>query len=306
MWHGYIFLKLRFVSMLGEAEMTVVVIGQRRYDTPHAIWSAKYILEKKPSAVAIELPRDPFQRIFTEYQTGKIDDNELKRFITEFVGKELDLDEELLSRFIHNEIVAEELEDMEPEGSFFYILKAAKKINAEILAIDIKLKEIEEEVSKELRAVEEEYRDILVQKGKEIMTTKQVPSHIMGFAELVHRPFHWLEILIGHDPADNPFIHPPHCRWCRLGVKYERFFHNLYAYWCERFHKSHDKRVFAALHKFDLKREEKMAQAIENELKRLRKEDKESNMVVILHLWHQANVEYLLQKKGIPIIEITN
>lgn len=286
--------------------MTVVIIGQRRYDTPHAIWTAKYIMDKKPSAVAIELPRDPFQKIFTDYQNDKINDEELKKFILEFVGKELDIDGELINKFIDEEIVAEELEDIEPDGSFYHILRAAKKINADILAIDVPLKEIEEEVANDLKRIEQEHKDELIKKGKDIMTTKKVPAHVMGFAELIHKPFHWFELLIGHEPAENPFNHPPHCRWCRLGVKYERFFHNIYAFWSERFHKNYEKRVFAALHAFDLKREEQMARSIEKELDLLKKNNKEGNMVVILHLWHQMKVEEHLIKKDIDVVEITN
>ena len=285
--------------------MTVVVIGQRRYDTPHAIWTARYIMDKKPKAVALELPRDPFQEKLDKYKAGKLKDAKLKEFILDFVGKEIDLDEKLVQKFLENEIDAEELEDFEPDGSFFYILKAAKEVGADILAIDVPLHEIEEEVAEELTAIEQDHKDHLINKGKDIMVTKKVPSHVMGFAELIHKPFHWFEIVIGHEPADNPFHHPPHCRVCHWGVKYERFFHNFYAWFSERFHNEHEKRVFSVLHKFDKKREEKMAESIDKELTTLKKQDKEADMIVVMHLWHKDRVEGILRDEGVEIIDIT-
>ena len=69
----------------------LVVLGQRRYDVPHAIWAAKKIRKMQPDVVILEIPEKPFQAIITKYLKGRLSEKRMIIQVSKAIGKELEI-----------------------------------------------------------------------------------------------------------------------------------------------------------------------------------------------------------------------
>ena len=273
----------------------LIVLGQKRYDVPHALHAAQRIKERKPDAVILELPEKPFQAIIDNYLKGGNEKSFLKD-VAETVGKELKIDHTLLEKFEKGHLTVKQLEMIEPDASFVHIVITAKKIGVPVYAIDIPMADIEKEV-REVMKFSPTAEDRAIKEAREVLMGLK-PVDFMRWA---HEPFNFFEIVIGHHPDAHPFDHPPECLICKLGVKWERFAHAVGAAAANVLPVN---KTIVALRHFDLVREEKIANRIVNLHNQLKAKKKEPNLFAILHIWHEDVVEGKVRKKGITIQEV--
>jgi hypothetical protein len=273
----------------------LIVLGQNRYDVPHAIHAAQRIKETKPDAVILELPEKPFQSIINNYLKRGNEQRFLKQ-VAEAVGKELNIDHKLIEKFEKGHMTVKQLEMLEPDASFVHIVITAKKMKIPVYAVDIPMADIEKEV-RQVMKFSSTAEDRAIKEAREVLMGLK-PVNFMRWA---HEPFNVLEIIIGHHPERHPFDHPPECPICKLGVKWERFAHVIGATFASILPVN---KTLVALRHFDLVREEKIANKIINIYGQIKKKKAKPNVFSILHIWHEDAIEGKVKRKGIKIREI--
>lgn len=266
------------------------VLGQRRYDTPHAVWAAKWVAEKKPKTVALELPSN-FQPVISKYLAGRITSKQLNVGFGKLLGRSLRLNDKLLDQFERGKVSHASLEAVPPEGAFIYVILAAKKVKAKVVAIDTPIEELESEVLGHVRVGQASQKAVLNRAKAAIHSPDR---GLITYSELIHAPFHFLEMLIGHQAEENPFDHPTHCKVCELGVKWERFWHAFYAHYTNFLYPIAESKYVSALYYFDRIREKKMVQRISGL----------GESLVVIHIWHAMAVADGLKKKGLAVEQI--
>ncbi len=270
------------------------MLGQRRYDTPHAVWAAKWVTEKKPKAVALELPSN-FQPAISKYLSGRITSKQLNADFAKLLGHTLKVNDKLLDQFEKGRIKQSSLETISPEGAFIYVILAAKKAKAKVFAVDTPIEQLENEVFKYVRAGVES-RAAVLRRAKSAIHSPD--RGLITYSELVHAPFHLLEILVNHHAEENPFDHPTHCRACEIGVKWERFWHALYAQYTNFIYPISESKYISALHYFDRIREKRMAEKIAEIA------SKTTPVLSVIHIWHLAAVADYLKAKGHTVEQV--
>lgn len=270
----------------------IIVIGQNRYDVPHALKVAQIIKKTKPDAVALELP-EGFQKVIDKFEKGKVKPKDLDREFGKLIGRSMEIDETLVDKFEKKKIKTMDLGQYSPDGAFIHMILAARKAGAKVFAIDIKIKEMRKGIEKSLNV---KNKDRVVEKAERRVVT---PSQgVLFFSELVHAPFHFLELILGHSPHDNPFNHPPECRICKWGVSWERFWHSVLANVLNLLPGDQSDYLYA-LHKYDRLREKTMAS-------RIAEIDKKNKKVLaVVHAWHEMAIESHLEDMGMPVRELT-
>ena len=147
--------------------MTIRIIAEGVYDTAHAVYEAHEIKKQKPDAVFMELPYTPFQKIFDDFNSGKIDVHKLKTHLLNAIKVEKkDVEHDLLKKFLLGQIEEEELEAIETEGREIHVMQEAKNAGAELHAMDVPLDVLEkyyevraEEVDEDEDKQEEETKE---------------------------------------------------------------------------------------------------------------------------------------------------
>ncbi len=270
----------------------IVVIGQNRYDTPHALWVASIIKKTKPDAVALELPKS-FQKVIDKFQKGKIKEKDLDEEFGKLLGRSLSIDEKLLEKLEKKKVSTLDLSQFSPDGAFVHMILAANKAGAKAFAVDVRMREIKKKVENSLRAAEK--GEIMDAAEKKAVAPSQ---GVLFFSELVHAPFHFLEMVLGHNPHKSPFDHPAECRICKLGIKWERFWHSVLAHTMNLIPGNQSDYLYA-LHKYDRMREKEMAERI------AKIAEKNEKVLAVVHSWHEIPVEKELEAKGFEVRELS-
>lgn len=274
-----------------------VVLGQMRYDLPHAIFAAQKIRQMQPDVVFIEIPEKPFQAIIDKYLSGKINEKKFIAAISREIGKELNIDAKLIDKFESGKISAEELELIEPDASFVHLIIEAKKHKIKVYAVDVPLHEVEKEIIQIMQFDAETEAKAIEDARKVIMGVEPIP-----FMRWVHEPFNVLEIIFGHHPEKNPFERKAEDKLAKMGVAWERFWHAVAAWVASVL--PLNKRIVALRH-FDLIREKKISKKMYDIYEKMKKKLKrEPHAFALVHVWHEAAVEGELKKRGVRIVEI--
>ena len=275
------------------------IIAEGAYDTAHAIYEAHEIRKWKPDAVFFELPITPFQKILDQYSSGKLNIRQLKKALFKALGiEEKEVDHTLLDRFLEGEIEAEMLEEIESEGREIHVIQSAKKVGAEMYAVDMPLDMIEREISGEFKIEH-------IKNARQIIETKRLPYIIWELNDIVHYPFYFMERIIQHHAihTTNPYKHNVNtCPVCKMGADWDRFMGGLLLAFLSRMPLSKqlktDIKAAYIIEKIDQIREEFMATKIISAYKKLkRKLGRQPKLLVIVHLWNAHRLEMML--KGI-------
>lgn len=277
--------------------MTIRIIAEGVYDTAHSVFEAHEILKEKPDAVFFELPDIPFQEILDAYSSNRIDLRLLKKWLFKAIqAEEKEVDHELVNKLIVGEIEEVELGEIESEGREVHVMQAARKVGAQMVAMDMPLEAIEKELSKD---VEQAHIDNV----KLILKNKQLPFVVWELFEIFHYPFYVFERLLHHHAIQtmNPYIHNvSKCRVCRLGTKWDRGINELMIPIFEKLPLSKemkdDLKIAYVMRKVDAMREKYMASKIISAYKELqRKLKREPRILVIVHLWSAHELENILK-----------
>jgi len=276
--------------------MSIEIIAEGAHDVAHSVFESREILKKRPDAVFLELPSTPFQKILSAYSSGKLTDAQLKKKLLAAISAEKkEIDHDLVDKFIVGELEMEELESIETEGREFHVMKSAKKVGAELHAVDIPLDKLDPYLTKK---VKEEHLEM----AKVAFSTKRLPFIAWELADLFHYPFYFLERLVRNPSIKitNPFIHNINeNKMAKLGAKYDRWVQRLVLPLFMHMPLSRELKdaikVGYILGEMDVLRERFMAAKITKRYRELEKElGREPNIIVIVHLWSSAELERLL------------
>lgn len=275
----------------------LVVLGQRRFDVPHAINAALQIERMKPDVVLIDLPAHPFQEIIDNYLKGKLTDKKLVEQLSKVIGKKIDIDFNLYDKFKAKKVTHEQLELLTPDASFIYIVFAAKRAKIPAIAYDVPLMEIEKEV-RELMHFSQDTKDKAVAEALDTLLGMR-PNIFMRWA---HEPYQILEILIGHHPEEGPFNHHMECRICKMGVAWER---GAMAFGAAISGTLPLSKTLHALRHFDLVRERKMVDSLVRVNDQFKKKlGREPLLFATTHIWHESSIEAMASKRGLKNVEV--
>jgi len=271
--------------------MSIRIIAEGMYDTAHAIFEAHEIKKVKPDAVFMELPYEPFQKVFDDFNSGKIGVLQLKKkLLTAIRAEEKDVDHDLLKKYLLGKIEHEELEAIETEGREIHVMQEAKNIGAELHAMDLPLDKLEAYLL-------EEFKEEHVKNSRIAIETQQLPDILWKLSEILHYPFYIVERILRHTAlvTNNPYKHNVStCSVCKLGVLWDRMVHKLFLpmiLWLPMSSElKNDMRISFVIHEMDSHREKYMAQKIAQEYRRLKKKlGRAPRILAIVHLWN-ANV----------------
>ncbi|MFH1450504.1 MAG: hypothetical protein ABIF92_00805, partial [archaeon] len=276
---------------------SIRIIAEGVYDTAHSIYESHEIKKTKPDAVFMELPYAPFQKIFDDYNNGKLSLNKLKQQLLSAINSEKkDVEHDLLKKFLLGQVEEEELAAIETEGREIHVMQEAKKIGAELHAMDVPLEELEKYL---FTLFKEEH----VQSTRQVLETQHLPDILWKLSEILHFPFYLVERVVRHPGlvTDNPYKHNHFENTIsRLGVLWDRAVHKLFLPMIFLMPLSkqlkNDMRVAFVIHKMDQYRERYMAKKIAKEYRRLKKKlRREPKIIVIVHLWNAMTLERYLR-----------
>lgn len=270
----------------------IVVIGQNRYDVVHALKVAKIIKKTKPDAVALELP-EGFQKIINRFEAGKIKPKDLDFAFGKLIGRSLEVDEKLLEKLEKKKVQTNTLTEYSPDGAFIHMIIAAKKAGAKVYAVDVRMRDIRKKIRKTIRS---DKKKIILDKAE--MRAVAPSQGVLFFSELVHAPFHFLELLVGHNPYKDPFNHPAECGMCKFGVKWERFWHSVLANIVNLIPGDQSDYLYA-LHRYDQIREQTMADKI------AAIDKKHNKVLAVVHAWHESAIEKNLERANREVKELS-
>lgn len=274
----------------------VTVLPLLRYDLPHAVWASRIIIEKRPSTVALELPAD-FQGTLDSFLSGKISEKRFLALFGKMVGREIKIDRRVLGK-------KEPTEYKKSEEAAVYFVLAAKQVGAKVLAVDASFSSLRGEIERGL-ATGREARAVALDRAARAL--RKPDTGFLTFTEFVHAPFHFFELIVGHNPEEGPARHSPSCRICRFGVSWERFFHSVYSVSSNILSPLGEAKYVTALHAFDSLRERKIVDALsrlEHLSMKPKGRGKSGGTILIIHLWHAQAVETGLKKRRVPLSTI--
>lgn len=249
------------------------------------------ILGKRPAVVALELPAD-FQGAIDSFLSGRSSE---KRFLSDFgrmLGREVRIDRRILK-------AGEPPEYKRSDDAALYFVLAAKQVGAKVYAVDASFSSLKGEVEKALVAGKKGRGAAM---GRAARSLHEPDPGYLTFAEFVHAPFHFFELVAGHHPEEGPGRHDPACRICRAGVSWERFFHSAYSAATNVLHPISEAKYVSALNAFDRLREAKIVDRLAR-LERFPPKGvrADGEKILIIHLWHAPAVEAGLRKLKIPV-----
>jgi len=276
----------------------IKIIAEGAFDTAHSIFEAKKIWEERPDAVFMEVPDEPFQKIFDDYSSGKLGMSQLKKKMLKAIKAEKKkVEHTLLQKFLEGEIEEEELEALETEGREIHVMQIAKKVGAKLYAMDLPLDEVE-------NALSVEFKKEHIKNTRKLLEARQIPYILWELSDIFHYPFYLVERLMRHHAVhtSNPFKHDPStCPVCSLGVHWDRFFSSVIIPLLEKIlplssGMKQDLKVAYIIRKIDQHREYHMAETILKKYRELQKKLKrEPNIVVIVHLWSAVELRRILK-----------
>ncbi|MFH1424362.1 MAG: hypothetical protein ABIG20_01640 [archaeon] len=277
--------------------MSIRIIAEGVYDTAHAVFEAHQIRKEKPDAVFLELPDDLFQRILTDYSSGKIGIPDLKKRLFKAIQKEeRRVDHNLVDKFLEGEIEHEELEVIETEGREIHVMKAAKDVGAELIAMDMPLEEVE-------RYIEKEFRAEHINKTRHVIISKELPDILWKLSDIFHYPYYFIERIMHHHAihTTNPYKHNVStCRVCKMGTRWDRFVNRFMIPIFEKMPLSKglkdELKIAYIIRRVDYYRERHMARKILQEYRKLTlKLGRTPKIIAIVHLWNAMELERLIQ-----------
>lgn len=277
--------------------MSIRIIAEGVHDTAHSVFEAKEILREKPDAVFFELPDVPFQKILNDYAIGKLKMKELKYLLFKAILKEEKrVDHNLVDKFLMGEIEIEELEAIETEGREIHVMQAAKKVGAELVAMDMPLNKVETLIQNEF---EQEHIDAT----KKVMVSENLPNIVWELSDIFHYPYYMIEKIIHHHAikTTNPFKHNAStCKVCKLGARWDRAVNDVLIPIFDKLPLSKemklDIKVAYVIKRIDYYRERYMARKIMSVYNDLTKKlGRPARVLAIVHLWNAIELERLLQ-----------
>tara|TARA_Y100000310_G_scaffold270246_1_gene283935 strand:- start:578 stop:1420 length:843 start_codon:yes stop_codon:yes gene_type:complete len=277
--------------------MSIRIISEGVYDTAHSIFEAHEIKKQRPDAVLLELPSSPFQKIFDEFNKGKMSSASLKKKLLAAIKVEKsDIQHDLLKQFLLGQVEEEELSAIETEGREIHVMQAAKNTGAELFAIDVPLDKLE-------KYLLGQFKKDHVERTRQIIETQQLPDILWKFSNILHYPFYILERIMRHNAivTSNPYKHNvSECTVCRIGVLWDRTVHKLFLPMFMLMPLSrkltNDMRLSFVIHKMDQYRERYMARRIAEEYQRLKKKlGREPRIIAIVHLWNANTIRKYLR-----------
>lgn len=278
--------------------MSIRIIAEGAYDTAHSVFEAHEVKKTKPDAVFMELPYEPFQQIFDEYNKGKLSIPQLKKRLLKAINVEAkDVDHDLLKKFLLGQIEEEELEELETEGREIHVMQQAKKCGAELHAMDVPLKELEKYLSGLF--IKERIKGV-----REVLETQKLPDILWKLSEILHFPFYLVERTVRHPGlvTSNPYKHNHfESTISRMGVVWDRAMHKAFmpVFTAMPISKGlkDDLKLSLVIHEMDQYREQYMAAKIAKEYRRLKTElKKEPKILVIVHLWNAGMLQKYLRE----------
>jgi hypothetical protein len=273
------------------------IIAEGVYDTAHSVFEAHEIRKEHPDAVLMELPDYPFQGILDDYMKGKLNLSQLKKELGAAIELEtLQVDHDLVNKFLEGEIEEEELEVIATEGREIHVMRAAKEVGAELHAMDMPIEEVE-------KLIEHEFEEEHIENTKQVIKTKNLPFLIWKISDFFHYPYYLLERIMHHHAikTTNPFLHNvSECEVCRIGVHWDRIVNHVVIPIFNRMPLSKalkdQMKIAYIIRRIDFFREQHMANKISEVYNRLQKKlGREPRLVAIVHLWNAVELERLIR-----------
>jgi hypothetical protein len=268
----------------------ISVLSMLRYDTPHAVLAARRIIAEKPKFVAVELPSS-FQGAIDGFLAGKVSEEKFLAAAGKLFGRKVSVDKGLLKP-------GAKIPKATSDEAFGYIILAAKQVGAKVVAIDSSFSDLKPYIEQRIFATGKGRAAALARAERTLNSPDQ---GFLTFFEFVHAPFHFLELLLGHNPEAGPSKHPVGCRMCKAGVRWERFWSAFYSESANLLHPIGEAKYVSALRAFDCLREKKMVSRV---IGLLKSKDDPTKVMVVIHLWHAGPVIAGLRWMRVKVAQI--
>lgn len=266
------------------------------YDAPHCISAARKILLEKPDYVAIEAAEDLLP-LFERFARGKISDT---AFVKVLSGKGGKLDRKVMA--------GEKLPPLGyPGPSIEYIALAARQVGAKIVPVGMRFSSARDVIRGFIFHHNKNGIEAALRRAESAVVSPD--KGLTTFFEFVHSPFHFFELLIGHNPSrDYPGTHPPGCKVCTLGIFWERGFYDLYAFFTNIFNPIGESKYVPAVRYFESLEERKIAikiarlfhePSLPKKGKDRKKGKKGTKVLAVLHIWKSRPVLRKLSSIGL-------
>lgn len=276
----------------------MIVIGQPRYSTPDTMTIIHLLKKQKTDALLIDVIGPQFCRIINLYIKGKLS---LSKFIgksSKLFGTDLSTGIALLDDYEQGKVPLDRLKFVDSHASLVHLIIQAKKLGCQVYPIPhVHSRFIEKEARKRIN------NDALVRTVcSEIEGNEDVFMDVL--MDWSDKPVRLFEIVIGHNPDQNPFCHKTDCRVCRLRVWWARTVLS-WGYLISKFLPRSVRARFVFENIFDKVVEEESAQYVFDVYNNLKTGfGREPVMISVVHLWHEIGVENRLSDMGVHVGEV--